>query len=117
MFQWADPIGAGLANAKGNPIAGAKGILSTAESVFKSKTTANIAKTPVPVIGAPITPASAEVIQAQQDLRRQNLKKKGFASAIFAGDTGGWFPGNQTPSPTNPIASASGRDGLTSLGG
>jgi len=46
----------------------------------------------------PITPASPIVLQTEQDMRRAALKKKGFASAYLAGDTGGWF-GNLAPSP------------------
>ena len=48
-----------------------------------------IANTPAPVASPPVTSTSAEVVQAQQDLRRQALKKRGFSQTIFAGDTGG----------------------------
>ena len=49
----------------------------------------------VPAASPPVTADSAEVIQSQQDLLRQNLKKRGFSSTIFGGDTGGWI-GQQT---------------------
>lgn len=57
---------------------------------------------PVPAAAAPATAGAAEVIQAQQDVRRQALKKKGFSKTVFAGDSGGWFGSNTTPGPTNP---------------
>jgi|GEM_PF-1749237 hypothetical protein len=64
----------------------------------------NVAATPVPAATPPVTENSAEVVQSQQDLRRQNLRKRGFASTVLAGDTGGpggFFPSVETPSPTN----------------
>lgn len=57
----------------------------------------------VPAAVPPVTPTSADVVQAQQDLRRQSLKKRGFDKTVFAGNTGGWMPqNNPNPSPTNP---------------
>ena len=61
----------------------------------------SVAATPVPAAVPPVTSSSAEVVQSQQDLRRQNLRKRGFASTTLAGDTGGFFPSVETPSPTN----------------
>ena len=49
----------------------------------------------VPAATPAVVPDSQEVIQSQQDLLRQNLKKRGFSSTIFGGDTGGWI-GQQT---------------------
>ena len=78
-----------------------------------------IDNTPAPVASPPVTSTSAEVVQAQQDLRRQALKKRGFSQTIFAGDTGGWMPQNSsTPSPTNPKPPAAGASaGAHTLGG
>lgn len=70
-----------------------------------------IANAPAPATAAPATATSAEVVQAQQDARRQSLKKRGFSRTVFAGDTGGWFPGNTTPSPTNPKQASGGGSG------
>ena len=66
-----------------------------------SPSTPSVASTPIPATSPPVTPSSADVVQAQQDLRRQALKKKGFAQTYKAGDTGGYYPGNLTASPTN----------------
>ena len=76
-----------------------------------------IASAPIPTASPPVTETSPEVVQAQQDLRRQALKKKGFSQTIFAGDDGGWMPqNNPNPSPTNPkVPSATG--GSKTLGG
>ena len=60
-----------------------------------------VAATPVPVASPPVTTSNAEVVQAQQDLRRQALKKRGFTSTIKAGDTGGWMNTDANPSPGN----------------
>lgn len=57
-----------------------------------------VASTPITAASPPVTSSSAEVVQQQQDLRRQALKKRGFASTYKAGDTGGWYPGTTTPS-------------------
>lgn len=65
----------------------------------------------VPGATPPVTANSAEVVQAQQDQRRQALKKRGFSSTIKAGDTGGWMPSVSAPSPTNPKVT-----GLTAVG-
>ena len=63
---------------------------------------ASVAAAPVPAATPPVTSSSAEVVQSQQDLRRQSLRKRGFTSTILAGDTGGFQSQNSTPSPTNP---------------
>lgn len=78
-----------------------------------------VAATSVPVAAPPVTPSSAEVVQAQQDMRRQALKKRGFSKTVMAGDTGGWFASNTTASPVNPkgVAGASAGPGAKTLGG
>ena len=78
-----------------------------------------IAQTPVAATSPPVTADSAEVVQSQQDYRRQMLKKRGFENAtVFAGNTGGFTPANPNPSPTNPKApnNASGSPGARTLG-
>ena len=66
----------------------------------------------------PVSTSSAEVTQAEQDLRRQNSKKKGFGRAtILAGDTGGYMPTNPNPSPTNPGIKPGGAMQKPTLGG
>ncbi len=45
---------------------------------------------PTPVAAPPATATSTEVVQAQNDVRRQALKRRGFSKTVFAGDTGGW---------------------------
>ena len=54
-----------------------------------------------PLPTPPVTTTNAEVVQAQNDLRRQALIKKGYAATIYAGDTGGYSPKALTPSPAN----------------
>ena len=49
-----------------------------------------ITAVPVPPAAPPVTSTNAEVVQTQQDARRQALKKRGFSKAIYAGETGGW---------------------------
>ena len=60
-----------------------------------NKSSSNIGNTPVPTVTTPASPASAEVQQQEQDYRRQQLRKRGFDSTVYAagGDTGGWHPG------------------------
>lgn len=66
-------------------------------------TPAAIAQAPAPLATPPVTTTNSEVVQAQNDLRRQSLRKKGFGrSTIFAGDTGGWSPQSNIPGPTSP---------------
>lgn len=63
-----------------------------------------IAQAPAPIATPPVTSTNAEVVQAQNDLRRQSLRKRGFSKTIFAGDTGGWSavaPKINTPSGVN----------------
>lgn len=72
---------------------------------------------------APPTPAAAptatnaEVIQARNDLRRQALKRRGYAKTIFAGDNSGWHGTGVVPSPNNPTVAPSGGGGAQTLGG
>ncbi len=47
---------------------------------------ASLVPTPTP----PISATATEVVQAGEDLRRQELMKKNIKRTIFAGDTGGW---------------------------
>jgi hypothetical protein len=58
-----------------------------------NKSSSNIGNTPVPTVTP--APSTAEVQQQEQDYRRQQLRKKGFDSTVYAagGDTGGWHPG------------------------
>lgn len=73
------------------------------QSLFGSNKPAPVTPAAVPQPAAPISAASAEVVQAQQDLRRQALKKRGFLQTNKAGDTGGWMPG---PGPMHSPATA-----------
>lgn len=66
---------------------------------FSKKSGSPAAPLATPTPATPATAATAEVVQAEQDVRRQALKKKGFAATYLAGDDGGYFPGNGTPSP------------------
>lgn len=52
-----------------------------------------IASAPVPVPAPPISAAAAEVINAQQDVAKQNLIKKSVKKTVFAGDTGAYAHG------------------------
>lgn len=58
-----------------------------------------ITQQPTPAPSPPATASAPEVIQAQQDLRRDALKRKGFSQTYKAGDTGGYF-GNTQMKPT-----------------
>ncbi len=80
-------------------------------------TAANAVKqAPAPAVAPPVTATNSEVIQAQNDMRRQSLRKRGFSKTVFAGDTGGWHPTSNTPSPTNPVAGAGAAGRNTRLG-
>jgi hypothetical protein len=65
-----------------------------------------IAQQPVPANAPPVTSTDAEVVQAQQDVLRQQLMKKGIKSTVHAGDFGsigggaGPGPGMMAPQPT-----------------
>lgn len=77
-----------------------------------------IQNAPAPAVVPPVTSTAAEVIQAQQDMRRQSLRKRGFGSnTLFAGESGGWRPPSPTtaPSPTSPMAANA--QPATKLGG
>ena len=63
---------------------------------------------------APITAASPEVMQTQLDYQRMMARKRGFASAIFGGDTGGFNAQATTPGPMS--AKTSNATGSTMLG-
>lgn len=60
---------------------------------------------PVPTPQPPITAANAEVLQAQDAFAKANLLKKSVNKTIYAGDTGGYkpgepgYPGNPGPAP------------------
>lgn len=73
-----------------------------------------ISQAPAPAAIPPVTSTNAEVVQAQNDLRRQSLRKRGFSKTILAGDTGGWTPSN-VPNPNAPKVGA-GAPGATKLG-
>jgi hypothetical protein len=60
-----------------------------------------IVNQPAPAVAPPATATSAEVLAAQQDKRREALKRKGFSKTVFAGDSGGWNPSKQS-APTGP---------------
>lgn len=64
-----------------------------------------VAAAPVPGVTPPVTSTNAEVVQVQNDLRRQSLRKRGFAKTILAGETGGWAP-SATPNPSTPKPTA-----------
>lgn len=65
-------------------------------------TTSPISQAPAPTVAPPVTTTNAEVVQAQNDLRRLSLRQRGFAKTTLAGDTGGWHaPG--VPTPTKPV--------------
>lgn len=72
----------------------------------KSSAASTIDSLPVPTPQPPITPANAEVLSAQNAFAKANLLKKSPLKDIYAGDTGGWkpgeagFPGNPGPGPT-----------------
>ena len=63
-------------------------------SLFKGSSPARQVLPPVRASAPPPTEQRGEVIQAKRDSRRQNLKKKGYAATILAGETGG-FGGNR----------------------
>lgn len=68
-----------------------------------------IANAPITPVAPPATATSAEVIQAQQDQRRDALKKKGFAGTVKAGDTKGWQGGGGwSASGTKPVGGGMG---------
>lgn len=76
-----------------------------------------IASAPAPMATPPVTTTNAEVIQAQNDLRRQSLRKRGFSkTTIFAGDTGGWTPQSNVPGPVTPRVNTPAVGGATKLG-
>ena len=56
----------------------------------KSPSPSPIAQAPVAEPAPPVTTTSAEVLQANSDLRRQEMLKKSIRSTIKAGDTGGF---------------------------
>lgn len=75
-----------------------------------------VAAAATPAAAAPASMSSPDVVQAQQDLRRQALQKRGFTKTIFAQDTGGWHPLNtQAPSPGKPALPSLPSDGRTKL--
>ncbi len=76
-----------------------------------------IANAPAAAAVPPVTSTSADVVQAQQDMRRQSLRKRGFvASTMFAGDTNGWNPPS-SPTGQSPKITPPTGGGATTLGG
>jgi hypothetical protein len=59
---------------------------------------------PVPTPAPAVTSDNPAVIQAEQDLIRQNLVKKSVKHTMLAGDTGGFQPGgaNAANQPSSP---------------
>ena len=71
----------------------------------KSPAASAIASLPVPTPQLPVTPADAQVLQAQDAFAKANLLKKSPNKFVYAGDTGGYkpgepgYPGNPAPAP------------------
>jgi hypothetical protein len=83
-----------------------QGILAIDHLTNKSSPAASaINSLPVPTPQAPITAANAEVLQAQDAFAKASLLKKSVKDTIWAGDTGGFkpgeagYPGGPTPGP------------------
>ena len=82
----------------------------------KSSSSTAAATPAIAPAATPITSASPEVLQTQEDYRRMMARKRGFNAAIFAGDTGGWTgQTNPTPSPMSRRTSTA--TGAATLGG
>jgi len=56
-----------------------------------------IASAPVPLPAPPVTRTSADVLQAESEVAKENLLKKSIKKTIFAGDTGGYQPPSLRP--------------------
>lgn len=67
--------------------------------------TPTITQQPVAAVSPAATATSTEVVKAQDEQRRAVLKRKGFASTVKAGDTGGWSGGASTK--PNPMSAGS----------
>jgi hypothetical protein len=67
-----------------------------------SSQAAAIQSAPVPTPAPPVTSSAAEVIQAENDIAKQNLAKKSVKKTIFAGDTHSMMggPGMAAPAPS-----------------
>lgn len=63
----------------------ARSIAFTAQRQFKGASTPPPPPPPIP----PVRESSMEVAQAQDQQRRDAAKRKGFASTLLAGETGG----------------------------
>ena len=91
LGHFVDPLGLTVGKGKGG---GAKNFWDPA-SIFtggKQSSGPTAQPAPVPTPTAPVTPSNAAVINIQQGLRREALRKKGISSTVYAGATGGWFP-------------------------
>lgn len=75
--------------------------------VFDSKGNPNPANAvnslPIPNPQPPATPAGQQELNAMSAFARSNAGKKSFADTVFAGNTGGYFPG-EGGSPGNPVS-------------
>ena len=92
-----DPVGLTIGKGKGGGIGNfwdPLNLTNKASAPGGASAADNISAAPVPVPAPPVTGAAAEVIAAQQDIARQNLLKKSVRKTIFAGDSGGFQPGN-----------------------
>ena len=79
LIDWFDPAHAGI---------------DLIKDLTKKSTAGNaISSLPVPVPQPPVTAASAEVLAEQSAFAKANLAKKSFADTVYAGNTGGYFPG------------------------
>jgi len=90
-LEWIDPL-------VGYPVAAIGKELDK-----KSNAGAAIQSLPIPVPQPPITPANPQVLAAQQNFAQATLGQKTVSDTIFAGNTGGWRPGDPG-SPGNPVA-------------
>jgi len=97
--KWVDPIYAFSPKGPFGPLT----VLGKKPS---SSAASAIDSLPVPTPQPPITPANAQVVQAEQDFAKASLLKKSVKRTILAGDTGGFrpgeagYPGNPGPGPS-----------------
>jgi hypothetical protein len=91
-FEWIDPL---TAAAVENPLNPGKQLISNVKGAFEKDNgpASAIASLPVPIPQTPITPANAEVLQAQKNYAQQTMGMNTVSDTIHAGNTGGYYPG------------------------
>jgi hypothetical protein len=99
LLEWIDP-------------ASGYGIAAIGKALKGNPNPANaIASLPVPVPTPPVTAANAQVLDAEQNFAKQTLGQKTVSDTIYAGNTGGFRPGEQGY-PGMPVAPKSFKKGL-----